>query len=151
VTGILKWTCVGAWSLQLLLTFYNSLVLPRPFIADGIDVTADLLHREHLLYGWIGVGLAVALIGLRLKRWWILTTVVSSLTYLVVWYLRGPMSLVGAVAGYKLLWGTATRFGFYTSFFTHDLLIPVALLAALAGALVQLFARNAATTRPSQG
>jgi len=135
----LIWICVCAWALLLFATLYDSLMLPKKFVVDGVDVTADLLHRQLLIYAWIAAGLCVALIGLRLSRWSVLTTVVSSLTYLIVWYARGPMSEVGAVEGYKLLWQTALRFHLYASFLIRDIVVPAALLSVLAGAVLQLF------------
>jgi hypothetical protein len=135
----LKWMCVSAWALQLLLTVYYSVAMPRPFVAAGVDVTADLLHRLHLMYAWIGAGLGLALIGLRLRRWWVLTTIASSLTYLVVWYMRGPMALVGVVDGYRLLWQSAFRYGLYVSFLISDFLVPGTLILALTGAFFCAF------------
>jgi hypothetical protein len=128
-----KYLCVGAWALQLLLTAYYGMGLPKSFHIGAADVSPEVALRQQLMYGWIGIGLTLALVSLWLRKWWPLTVITSSLTYLVVWYLDGPMNLVGIVDGYLLMWRTASKFGLYVSFAIRDVAVPIALILSLVG------------------
>jgi hypothetical protein len=129
-----KYLCAGAWASQLLLTTYYGIGLPKSFHIGAVDVSQEVALRQQLMYGWIGVGLALALASLWLRRWWPLTVITSSLTYLAVWYLDGPMALVGIVDGYLLMLHTAVKFGLYVSFSIRDVAVPIALMLSLVGA-----------------
>jgi hypothetical protein len=139
---MLSWLCVGAWTGLLILTIYYSIRLPGHLTVQGVNVTQDLVRRQEIMYVWIAVGLAVALIGVRLQRWGSLTAVCSSLLYLVGWYLSGPMSSVGPIDGYRLMWQTATRFGLYVPFVVRHVLVPGAFVVALAGSFLAMWRRK---------
>jgi len=139
MTRIFTWVCVSAWAGLLAFTGYYSAMLPKHYLMGNIDVVPEIVHHQHILYAWSLAGLGVALVGLKVDRWWIPATIASSLTYLVGWYIRGPMLMVGPVDGFRLMWQTAITLGTYAQFIVRDVLAPAAFVVALVGALLSLW------------
>jgi hypothetical protein len=129
------WLCIAAWACLLGLTIYESALIPDRLILEGNDVSPEMSRRQAWIYMWIACGVAIAVVGLRSKRWWIATTVVSALIFLIGWYLRGPMSRVGPVDGYRLIWESATQLSRLGPYLVRDLLVPLLQVLALVLAL----------------
>lgn len=146
----LSWLCAVTWTGLLILTIYYSIRLPSHLTVQGVNVTQDLERRQEIMYGWIAIGLALALIGLRFQRWGPLTAGCSSLLYLVGWYLSGPMSSVGPVDGYRLMWQTATRFGLYAPFVVRHVLVSGAFVVALVGSFLVMWGRKSIGPTPAR-
>lgn len=134
----IKLLCIGAWMLELLLTVYYNIGLSKSFHIGAVDVSKEVALRQDLMYGWIAVGLSLALAALGLKKWWPIAVIASSLTYLLEWYCDGPMSSVGFYEGYRLQWQTASHFGLYLAFSVRDVIVPIVLTVSLLGGLVQI-------------
>lgn len=133
---LMLWCCVFAWALILGCTIYDSIAMPDQYVVSGVDVVSDLIIRQTVFYIWIAVGLGLSVLGLWRSNWRSAATCVSALTYLLVWYWKGPMRLVGPFDGYRLLWQMATELDLYFSFFVRDVLAPVLfLVAGVAGAI----------------
>lgn len=129
------WLSIAAWGCLLALTIYESALIPDRLILEGIDVSPELSRRQAWIYVWIAFGAAIAIVGMRSERWWIATTIVSTLIFLVGWYLRGPMSRVGPVDGYRLIWESATHLGRLGPYLVRDLIVPLMQLLAFVLAL----------------
>jgi hypothetical protein len=130
------WLCIAAWGCLLALTIYETALIPDRLVLEGIDVSPELSLRQAWVFAWIASGVAIAIVGLRSERWWIATTVVSALVFLIGWYLKGPTSRVGPVDGYRLIWETATQLGRLGPYLVRDLLVPLLQIVALVLALL---------------
>jgi hypothetical protein len=138
VTPSIKWLCIVAWLLMLLLTAYYWAGLPKTFVIQQQDVSGEIWHRQSTIFIRIAIGLGLALISLPMKRWWPLAIIGSSLIYLVQWYFGGPLYRIGIVDGYHLLWQTALRFDLRSDFLVRDLVVPMAMSITTIGALLYL-------------
>jgi hypothetical protein len=123
--------CLAAWGCLLALTIYESALIPNRLVLEGIDVSPELSQRQTWIYAWIASGVAIAIVGLRAKRWWTFTTVASALIFLIGWCMKGPIWTVGPVDGYRLIWESATQLDRLGPFLVRDLLVPLLQLLAL--------------------
>ena len=130
------WLCIAGWACLLALTIYESAMIPDHLVLEGIDVSPEMSHRQAWTFAWIASGLAIAIAGLWSMRGWRATTIVSALVFFVGWYLKGPMSRVGPLDGYRLMLESATQLGRVGPYLVRDLLVPLLLLIAIAFAIL---------------
>ena len=138
MTRLLKWICVFAWLLMLVLALYSFSGSPKEFHMGGVDVSNEIAHRQLVVLVRTALGLGLAVTALLSKRLWPLLLIASSLLYLTQWYFGGPMRLVGVIDGYKLLWQTSSKLDLRLDFAIRDLLVPSGMALALVGSIAYL-------------
>jgi hypothetical protein len=138
VTHLLKWICVFAWLLMLVLTLYSFSGSPKEFHMGGVDVSVEITHRQLVVLARTLLGLGLAVLALLAKRLWPLLLIASSLLYLTQWYFGGPMRLVGVIDGYRLLCQTSSKLDLRLDFAIRDLLVPSGMALAFVGSIAYL-------------
>ena len=130
--------CVAAWSLACVLEFYYIFTagIPHQVLLGNIDVTHSVRVGQAQGIIWHLIGLASAILAFKFRsNWGSAILLISSLTYLIVWYFHGSIRRLGIVNGYRMHWYGASLLHYEVSFFIRDVILPITFIVVSALAL----------------
>jgi hypothetical protein len=130
--------CVSAWSLAAVAQTVIILSAPQSIIVSGVDLgPANAIVQRHQLI-FIGVGLALAVVGYWGKKWAPPFVIVSSALYLIHWF---PFKFIydyglAATFNTKLVLGSIP--GLRWSSFIRDIVLPIAFATSIVFVLLEM-------------
>jgi hypothetical protein len=112
-------------------------------VPDKIEISGiDLSHANSMVLVrqaiFIGCGLMLAIAAYFTKRWSSLLVVGSSMLYLVHWFPFQSAYKYGLITVYKTMFLIGSNPGLRLSFFTRDVILPIAFITSIVFVVLEM-------------